>query len=325
MKSVGIDIAKKKFDAALQSEAGEKRYATFENNAKGYARFVKWLCAEGAKEAQVCMEATNIYWEALAEYLHDKGYGVSVVNPVRIAGYARSQLQRNKTDKIDSGVICDYAATQHPAAWVPPTALQKQLRSLERHRDDLGKSLTQYKNRLGTCGESWVRDSLLRMIETLEQEMCKVDQELQRLIAQNSELNEQFEWLTSITSLGVRSATKILAEMYDLATYADSAAAAADAGLSPAKHESGDSVRKKTKLSKVGKAAIRGILYFPALSAIRFNPIIRQLAQRLRKKGKPEMVIIGAAMRKLLTLAYGVLKHKQPFDPNYGHPSPAPS
>ena len=325
MKTVGVDIAKKKFDAALQSEAGEKRYATFDNSVKGYASFVKWLCGEGAQEAQGCMEATNIYWEALAEYLHDKGYGVSVVNPVRIAGYARSQLQRNKTDKIDSAVICDYCATQHPALWTPPTALQKQLRSLERHRDDLEKSLTQQKNRLGTCTESWVRDSLQRLIATLEQEIVKVDEQLQSLIDQHSELSGQFELLTSIISLGPRTATKILAEMYDLATYADSAAAAADAGLSPAKHESGDSVRKKTKLSKVGKASIRGVLYFPALSAIRFNPFIRQLAQRLRKKGKPEMVIIGAAMRKLLTLAYGVLKHKQPFDPNYGHPIPDPS
>jgi transposase len=322
---VGIDIAKKKFDATVEDEQGVKSHETFDNNVKGFERFVKWLKTKGAQRAHICMEATNVYWEALAEYLHGKGYPVSVVNPARIAGYARSQMRRNKTDKVDSDVICDFCATQQPGLWTPPTGVQKQLRSLERHRDDLEKSLTQQKNRLATCSESWVQQSLQRLIETLQNERAEVDKQLKQLIAQTPELNEQFELLTSITSLGPRTAIKIMAEMYDLATYTDAAAVAADAGVSPAKHESGETVHKKTKLSKVGKAAVRGALYFPAMSAIRFNPFVRNLAERLRKKGKSEMVIIGAAMRKLLYLAYGVLKHKQPFDPNYGHPKPAPS
>lgn len=322
---VGIDIAKKKFDATAQKANGEKQHETFDNTSKGFAHFEKWLKRQEEGAVHICMEATNVYWEGLAEYVQGKGYAVSVVNPVRIAGFARSQMRRNKTDKVDSDVICDFCVTQDPALWTPPSALQKQLRSLERHRDDLEKSLTQQKNRLTTCSESWVRESLQRLIETLEAEMVKVDEQLQSLIAQTPELREQFELLTSITSLGPRTATKILAEMYDLATYADAAAAAADAGLSPAQHESGDSVRKKTKLSKVGKATVRGALYFPAMSAIRFNPLVRNLAERLREKGKAEMVIIGAAMRKLLYLAFGVLKHKQPFDPNYGQTVPVPS
>src|SRR5688572_31448710 len=113
-----------------------------------------------------------------------------------------------------------------------------------------------------------------------------------------------------------------MAEMYDLATYPDANAADADAGLSPAKHESGHSVQRKPKLSKVGKASVRGALYLPAMNAIRHNPIVKQLADRLKAKGKSPMVIIGAAMRKLLHLVYGVLKHKTPFDPNWAHPLP---
>lgn len=323
--NVGVDIAKQKFDATLQQGNGKKVHETFDNQRKGFGRFVKWLVGHKAAKAPICMEATNVYWEGLAEYMHEQGYPVSVVNPVRIAGYARSQLRRNKTDKLDSEVICDFCATQQPALWTPPDAVQKQLRSLERHRDDLEKSLTQQKNRLGTSAETWVRQSLQRLIETLEEEMAQVDEQLQQVIAQNPPLTEQFELLTSIPSVGARTATKILAEMYDLASYQDAAAAAADAGLSPAKHESGDSVRKKTKLCKVGKASVRGALYLPAMSAIRFNPFVRNLAQRLREKGKAEMVIIGAAMRKLLFLAFGILKHKQPFDPNYGQPAPVPS
>jgi transposase len=323
--NVGIDIALKKFDATVQAEPGAKTHATFANNTTGFARLVKWLQGQGREPAHICMEATNVYWEALAEFLHGQGYAVSVVNPARIAGHARSQMRRNKTDKVDSEVICDFCATQQPDLWTPPSAVQKQLRSLERHRDDLEKTLTQEKNRLSTCSEPWVRQSLQRLIETLQDEMAQVDAQLKDLIAQNADLTEQFALLTSIPSLGPRTATKLMAEMYDLATYTDAAAAAADAGVSPANHESGETVRKKTKLSKVGKAAVRGALYFPAMSAIRFNPFIRNLAQRLREKGKTEMVIIGAAMRKLLYLAYGVLKHKKPFDPNYIQPTSVPT
>jgi transposase len=325
MKKIGVDIAQKKFDAALQDEVEVKIYETFDNNSKGFERFVKWLKANGAEGGHICMEATNVYWEALAESLQGQGYAVSVVNPARIAGYARSQMRRNKTDKVDSAVICDFCATQQPALWTPPTSVQKQLRSLERHRDDLEKSLTQQKNRLKTASESWVKASLQRLIETLQDEMTQVDEQLQELIAKKPELSEQFELLTSVTSLGPRTATKIMAEMYDLATYTDSGAVAADAGLSPAKHESGDSVRKKTRLSKIGKASVRAALYLPAMSAIRFNPFVRNLAKRLREKGKAEMVIIAAAMRKLLILAYGVLKHKKPFDPDFAQPAAAPS
>jgi transposase len=301
---VGVDIAKETFDALVQHQNQEPVHAGFSNNRSGFERFGKWLKRQGGGEVHICMEATNVYWEELAEYLHGEGYAVSVVNPVRIAGYARSQMRRNKT---------------------PPSAVQKQLRSLERHRDDLVKSLTQQKNRLSTCTEAWVRQSLQRLIENLEAELRKVDEQLDTVITQTPELTEQFELLTSITSLGPRTATKLLAEMYDLAAYEDAAAAAADAGLSPAKHESGSSVRKKTKLSKVGKASVRGALFLPAMSAIRFNPLVRNLADRLRKKGKADMLILAAAMRKLLYLAFGVLKHKQPFDPHYGQTTPAPS
>jgi transposase len=322
---VGIDVAKATFDATLRKGEQGKMHETFENSPKGFVRFHRWLKRAGATQAQVCMEATNIYWEALAEFLHGQGYAVSVVNPVRIAGYAQSQLRRTKTDKLDSDVICDFCASQHPDLWTPPTPTQKQLRSLERHRDDLQKTLTQQKNRRATCTEPLVRQSLQRLIDTLQDEIEQLDQQLEALIEQTPALQEQFHLLKSITSLGTRTAIKLMAEMYDLAAYEDAPAAAADAGVTPAKHESGTSVRKKPKLSKVGKAAVRAALYLPAMSAIRHNPIVRNLAHRLRAKGKSEMVIIGAAMRKLIHLAYGVLKHKQPFDPDYARPSSQPA
>ena len=124
--------------------------------------------------------------------------------------------------------------------------------------------------------------------------------------------------MISIKGIGATTATKILAEMYDLEDYQHARAAAADGGVTPAHYESGTSVRRRARLCKVGKASLRGALYWPAITAMHHNPIIRHLKERLEQKGKPTGVIIGAAMRKLLHLAYGVLKNKTPFDPQYG-------
>jgi transposase len=271
------------------------------------------------------MEATNLYWEDVAEQLQKQGYTVSVVNPARIKGFAQSQLRRNKTDKQDSEVIADFCAAMQPAAWQPPSPLQRKLRALERHREALQKTLTQQKNRLASSKDPDVIRSLQKVIDLLQQEIEQLDQQIADQIAQHEELATQKPLLLSIPGIGALTAHKLMTELYDLAHYASAHAAAADAGVTPAHHESGASVRRTPKISKVGKASVRGILYWPAISAIRHNPVVRALAERLRARHKPKKLIIAAAMRKLLHLAYGVLKNQMPFDPNYASATTVPT
>jgi transposase len=322
---LGIDLSKRYFDATLRSPEGTTWYARFSNDAAGIAGLLAWLHSHGVTTLHACMEATNIYWEEVAHSLVAAGYTVSVVNPARIKGFAQSQLRRNKTDKQDSAVIAAFCAAMKPAAWQPPSETQRRLRSLERHRDDLQQSLTQQKNRLTTSKEPAVQASLHRLIDALQQELAQVDQQVAELVEQDETLRQNKVLLRSIKGIGDKTAYKLMAELYDLPTYETARAAAADAGLTPAHFESGDTVRRKAKLSKVGKAAIRRILYFPAITAMRFNPIIQVFAHRLRQRGKPEKVIIAAVMRKLLHLAFGVLKHQTPFDPNWGQAQPIPT
>lgn len=324
MMYLGNDLSKEYFDATLRQSDENKVHRRFDNNASGFAALQAWLQKQGVSELHACMEATNIYWEELAEFLHDKGYTVSVVNPARIKGFAISQLRRNKTDKLDSEVIADFCAKMEPIAWVPPSAEQRKLRSLVRHRDAMQKTITQQKNRLASCNDSDVKASLQRIIQYLQDEQQQLEAQIESFIKSQPALQEQETLLCSIKGLGPKTSAKFLAEMYDLADYDDAHSAAADAGLSIAHHESGTSVRRKPKLSKVGKASMRGALFWPAVTAIRHNPVVRRLAQRLEAKGKPRMVIIAAAMRKLVHLAYGVLKNKTPFDPNWeAKPAPA--
>jgi transposase len=319
---LGIDIAKSTFDVTLMADDKQPVHRQFSNSASGIAHLLKWLAKRADASLQVCMEATNVYWEEVAEALHRAGYRVSVVNPTRIKGYAISQLRRSKTDKLDSEVIAAFCASQQPDPWQPPTDAQRKLRALQRHRQSLVQMRTQHKNRLADSRDADVQRSLQKLIGQLDEEIAAIEQQIAAWTAQHPSLGEQKALLLSIKGIGEQTAHGLLAEMYDLASYKSAPAAAADGGLTPSHHQSGTSVRRRPKLSKVGKAAVRGYLYLPALNAMRTNPVLRAFAARLRKRHKPEMVIVAAVMRKLLHLAYGVLKNRTPFDPQYALASP---
>lgn len=316
---LGIDLSKAYFDVVLLNQQGEKQYSRFDNNASGFATLLKWLKEQGVSQLRVCMEATNIYWEELTEYLYEKGYKVSVVNPARIKGHAMSQLRRSKTDKLDSDVIADFCrAHEDLHVWVPTSQEQRLLRNLVRQREDLLGMVTQQKNRLTDSRDLAVKARWQRLIKTFQDEIEAIEKQIEEHIALHPTLQKTFELLYSIKGFGVITVAILMAEMPDLADYKDAAAAAADAGVTPSHHESGDTVRHKSKMSKIGKASIRGALFFPALTAIRYNKPIHAFAERLEKHGKLKMVIIVAVMRKLIHQAYGVLKNQTPFDPNYG-------
>jgi len=318
MRVLGVDVSQKELVVRFQNESQEFREGTFANESKGFKKLKKWLKPVKMTDIRVCMEATNVYWEEIAEYLHQEGVHVCVVNPMRIKGFAQSQLKRNKTDKVDARVIAKFCEVNPDLAlWTPPSPQQKKLRALVRHREALVKTRPQQSNRLKTVRQAEVVASLHAVIDILNEQIEQTSDQIKQLIDQDPDLKQDCKLLRSIKGIGQKTAELILAEMYDLADYKSARAAAADAGLTPAHHESGSSVRRKPRLSKVGKASVRGGLFFPALSAIRYNPIVRDLADRLERRGKHRMVIIGAAMRKLLHLAFGVLKNRTPFDPDF--------
>jgi transposase len=119
MDVLGIDLAKLTFDATLLTSKGQQPYHAFPNTPEGFQALQSWLTQQGVTKVHACIEATNIYWEALANWLYAQGHTVSVVNPARIKGYAQATMQRNKTDKLDSAIIASFCATHHPTVWQP--------------------------------------------------------------------------------------------------------------------------------------------------------------------------------------------------------------
>lgn len=317
MAILGIDVAKKTYDVTLLDDTGTRHHRQFSNNELGFQSLHRWLTTHPVSDLHACLEATNVYWEDLAEDLSQHGYQVSVVNPARTKGFAISQLKRNKTDKVDSGVIADFCARMSPRLWTPPRPEQRQLRDLVRHLAGLKKTRTQHLNRSNTCRNPVVQQSLQTLLDTLEAQIVDIKAQIDRLFKTHATLKHQCALLLSIPGIGMTTATTILAEMYDLEHYQHARAAAADAGVTPSHYESGASVRRRPRLSKIGKASLRAALYWPAITAMHHNPVIRDIKERLEHKGKHQKVILGAAMRKLLHLAYGVLKNHTVFDPTY--------
>lgn len=315
--AVGIDISKAKLDVALYQD--ERYYgATFSNNQDGYRRLVKWLKKRRAKGAHVCIEATGRYGEEVALYLHGRGYPVSVVNPARIKAYGISQLKRNKTDQEDAKVIAHFCATQQPSLWVPPPPEVRELQALTRHLESLKADRTREMNRMQSGVPSdTVLQSIDEHIAFLDDQIAALEKQTNNLIDQHPSLRQKRELLSSIPGIGDNTAAKFLAEVPDVSRFDSAAQLAAFAGLTPRNHHSGSSVHRRGRLVKTGNIRFRTAFFMPALSAMRCNPIIQALVKRLDARGKNRMTIVGAVMRKLVHLAYGVLKHSQPFDPNY--------
>jgi len=312
---LGIDIAKASFDVRLLSET-KNSSAQFKNNQEGFAALKQWLDRQGIDKLHACMEATNRYWEDLADYL-SVNHAVSVVNPMVIKGFAMSQLRRNKTDKLDALVIAEYCLKMRPKLWIAPSQTERDLKEQVRYRQTLENTIRKHQSRLRDARSKSVRDSIQRTIEQLEKELKQLNKAIREAIKANSNTKQQVDLLTSIPGLAERSALRILTEIGDLRNYDSASAVSADAGLSPSMYQSGTSIKRNPKLSKLGKASLRASLYFPAITAMKFNPTIKAFAKRLKAKHKPSKVIIVAVMRKLLHIAYGVIKNNKLFDPDF--------
>ena len=315
--ALGIDIAKEKFDVRLviNGKAHKKQFA---NTPDGYAKLSAWLKHLGVEHVHACMEATGTYGEALAEYLYHLGHTVSVVNPARIKGHAQSQMKRHKTDDLDAEVVRHFCETQTPEAWQPPKPEIKALRGLVRRLDDLIAMRTQEANRLQS-GElsSGVQASVEQMLAHLDHQIAELERQIQEHLEQHPNLKHQVELITSIQGFGSRTATKLVAEFMDIAGYADARSLAASVGVTPSQRTSGSSVNGTPHISKVGNAALRGAMWWPAISAMQHNPVIQEFVKRLRQAKKHNLAIIMAVIRKLLHLVYGVIKNDKPFDPKW--------
>lgn len=319
--TLGIDVSKKTLDVALLLLNTKWKHKKFHNNQQGFSELLTWLERWAPQESiHVCMEATGQYYLQCAEWLHAHGLAVSVVNPAQIKYFAQAQLTRIKTDKKDAKVMALFCQAMTPELWTPDPKEIKELKSLVHALDQLKQLERQELNRLEPCELAQADEAVLsshqRIIALIQTEQTTLEHAIKALIQRHDSLKKQQELLESIPGVGEVLSSSVLACLR-VEQFENARQCVAFVGLNPKEKQSGTSVRGRSRLSKTGSSFLRKALYFPAISAKRFNPTLQIFCKRLAQAGKHAKVIIGAAMRKLLQLIYGVLKSGKPYDPNF--------
>jgi transposase len=313
--AIGIDIAQHSFVAALWFDSRRHSKATFANHVGGFRRLQRWLQKHFVAGARVGLESTNTYAEALAEWLHQAGHEVYLLNPERTACYARSVGQLNKTDPADAVTIAAFVAHHELTPWHPPSPEQKKLRSLTRVRRQLVACQKDLANQLRTA-DAVARPFLEAMVERARQQVLALDHDIAAHLRSCPQLAQQVRRLRTVKGVGLLTAATLLAELPTITPHSDPRAICAWAGLTPRRWQSGPTERP-SRLSRKGNAFVRDCLYMPALVAKRFNPLFRDFAARLAAKGKSTPAILGAIAHKMLRILVGLLRSNRDFDPNW--------
>ena len=311
----GIDVSKVTLDVSVMI-GGKPLGRQFANSDEGYKSLIGWLKHRKVRQVHACLEATGCYSLGVALALHEAGHTVSIVNPEQIRDFARTRLGRNKTDKVDCGHIREYVALFSPPAWQPPSPALRRLCELQTMRAGFVASKVEWQNRAGSGGSDATAAALAHAtIAHFAAQIEAVEKAIAETIEGDDDLRRKHALLVSIDGVGDTLAAVILAELPDRDVIGSSAQAVAYAGLNPRQYQSGTSINRPTRISKIGNATLRSALFMPAMSAMRCNQAVAALVARLRARGRLKgKQIVVAAMRKLLVICFGVLKTGEPFD-----------
>ena len=306
---LGIDISKQTLDCCLISD-GIFYERKFYNDSGGIAKLQKWLDEHGADHTlHCCCEATGTYYEESAKALARR-YKMSVVNPRTIKGFGTAVMNRSKTDRQDARLIARYCQTMNPEEWKPPESSHRQLQELvsyiARTKHQRASEQTKYKT-----APDFIKPHIQETINHFTKLRASLEKELQDYYRDNPEQDKRRKKLKSIDGIGENSAAVLCSIITDRFKHAKQLVAYL--GLDPKEHQSGTSVKGRTRISKIGKSETRAALYMPALVAYRMGAFPNFTA-RLEAKGKPPKLIIVAIMRKLVVIAFHLLKNGENFD-----------
>jgi transposase len=321
VNQVGVDVDSKELVCVMLRAGQRLPLAKFANTTAGHQKFIRWA-NKGGCLAQVCLEATGIYSLQFALALHHaKHVEVMVVNPRAIKDFTRACMQRAKTDAVDAGGILDYLQRMPFTAWQPPAPEILELQAINRRIVQLNTELTREKNRRHATEFAGVSaDAIANDIEVnirhLERRIERMHDSGLQLVRGVPALATKLGHLVSTKGIAETSAMRLLAELLVLPDDLAAPQWAAHAGLDPRPYESGTSVHRPRRISKVGNRYLRAALYMPALVAIQHEPNVKAFYNKLVTTGKKPMQAVVAVMRKLLHAIWGMLKHDQDFDGN---------
>jgi transposase len=317
MIPLGIDIGSQSISAALILES-QTYSLEIQNDESGFTKLQVWLETRvSLLEVHATMEATSVYWKAIAVFLHALCVQVSVVNPMQIKNFARSKLSRGKTDALDAKLIAEFTQRMQPKVWHPQTQAFEEIRGLTRALDNLKRCIQQERNQLHSVLRSTPRvDSVIASLKAciafLEGQQTQLEVELERVILETPSIAADFALLKSVPGIGVVTASLLLAETRGCLRGFSGRGISAFAGLNPCPRESG-LMKGKAVLSGLGNPRLRRGFYMAALGASRGRNRFAVMNKRLRQAGKPAKVALIAVAHKILTVALAVVRSGMPY------------
>jgi len=305
MKYVGVDISKQTFDA-FNDEFGSRQ---FSNDSTGFKLFKKWM----GTSAQVVMEASGPYYLRLAHDLYSANIPVSVINPLVIRRFCQMNLQRAKTDKKDAASIAQFAQLTNPSSWSPAPEYLQQLLQMQSVMEQLSKQQTSTLNAMEALKQHPLIDksaqnALSKVAQIQKEQIAKLEKEIMELTKQHYQT--EYVSLTSIPGIGKKTAMLLILVTDGFTRFENIKQLVAYTGIAPRIFQSGKTINKKPKISKMGMADLRRSLYMCTLRAIEQNEACKNLYERLRQKGKAAKVALMAVAHKLLRQAFAVVKNK---------------
>ncbi|MGR5502023.1 IS110 family transposase [Vibrio sp. DNB22_10_4] len=322
--NVGIDVSKESLDVCLlnaQAKSG-KRYRKFKNDNRAHSDLSSWLLKAAkckTEDILITMESTGIYHESIALHLHMAGFLVFISNPGKAKKFSQSLGLVHKTDKSDSYMLALYGDAQGGRAhlWVPDSLNIKNIKSLTRRLSALEKDRLRESNRLEASeisdAHERVRISIKSIIALIDKEIASIEQEIDLAISSDPIMKKNHQLLLSVVGVG-KVMSRELVYLFSAKQFSSAKQAAAFVGLIPRLNESGN-LKGRTTLSKVGPSRVRAKLFLAAVSASTHNPDIKEQKRRLLAAGKTKMQALGAAMRKLIQICFGVLKTQTKYSP----------
>jgi transposase len=304
---IGIDVAKATLDVAI---SGAQKVLQFENTELGLKEMLKILPFHA--KSLVIMEASGGYEKFPADWLRQRNFKVAIVNAKRVRDFAKASGKLAKTDKIDGQIIMNYGETFEPLCQPMQSELQETLSYLSKRRNQLIKLLTMEKQHLESMQDKGIKKKIVKHIKQLEKQLAEVEEKQRELIQTDAKLQENIQKLEKIKGVGKVTAMTVILELPELGKVTHKEVAAL-AGVAPFNKDSGNKQGKREIWG--GRALLRSSLYMAILSAVKYNPPIRDFYRHLLAKGKPKKVAMVACMRKLIITMNAMIKNKTEWMP----------
>lgn len=297
---VGIDVAKAKLDVA---RSDTDRVITIGNTESGVAELVATLAE--LRPSLVVIEATGGYERLALEAMLDAGLPVALAQPAHVRHMAKALGVMAKTDAIDAKVLVTYARHAAPRLAEKRSKNRAELDALVTCRRQLIAVRTQQRNRLDVTRSAAARRAIEAVLATIKRQVDDLDAQIRALIESDDEMKGWDRLIRTVPGVGPIVSATLLAELIELGAVGR-AQISALAGVAPFNRDSGGF--KGRRSIRGGRPRVRSALYMAAVTAMRCNPVIRAFAERLKAAGKPNKVVIVAAMRKLLTIINAMIR-----------------